>query len=185
MEEERRDGHGGGIGTSPMSPSMRSMMPPSTSSFHHHQEEDGVGVQGGVTQEEVTRCLILLETKQTTTEKRLAGLLVLLHLLKRSTKTIMNTNDDGGEGEGGARLARLAFARLNEAHAEKLGRALREAKRGEQEGAHNMGWQQLDLEISVCAALAQMSPEVARDPNFADLRKFQNPSKPSAGTGFG
>ena len=110
-----------------------------------------------------------METKQTTTEKRLAGLLVLLHLLKRSTKTIMNTNDDGGEGEGGARLARLAFARLNEAHAEKLGRALREAKRGEQEGAHNMGWQQLDLEISVCAALAQMSPEVARDPKLATM----------------
>lgn len=111
---------------------------------------------------------MLLETTQTTTEKRLAGLLVLLHLLRRQTKTIMmNTNDDGGEG--GARLARLAFARLDEAHAEKLGRALREANRGEQGGAHNMGWQQLDLEISVCAALAQMSPEVARDPKLATM----------------
>ena len=116
---------------------------------------------------------MLLETTQTTTEKRLAGLLVLLHLLRRQTKTIMNTNDDGEEGigqeKGGARLARLAFARLDEAHAEKLGRALREANRGEQGGAHNMGWQQLDLEISVCAALAQMSPEVARDPKLATM----------------
>ena len=111
---------------------------------------------------------MLLETTQTTTEKRLAGLLVLLHLLRRQTKTIMmNTNDDGEEG--GARLARQAFARLDEAHAEKLGRALREANRGEQGGAHNMGWQQLDLEISVCAALAQMSPEVARDPKLATM----------------
>ena len=94
--------------------------------------------------------------------------MVLLHLLRRQTKTIMmNTNDDGEEG--GARLARQAFARLDEAHAEKLGRALREANRGEQGGAHNMGWQQLDLEISVCAALAQMSPEVARDPKLATM----------------